>query len=122
MSLLPTLLDTVRCESLGVSILDPQCCHQTVPAVTQPSIPGIAELKTTVAGFKASLKLPASKLREIEQKTRKQRQSSLWFSVRRYCITASRFGDILQWRPDTPPDALVLSILQPRTFSSAATE
>ena len=34
---------------------------------------------------------------------------------------ASRFGDILHRKPTTPPDVLVLSILQPRTFSCDAT-
>ena len=61
-------------------------------------------------------------MREIEQNTRGQRNSSLWYSVRRYRITASRFGEIVRRKPDTPPDVLVLSILQPRSFSSAATE
>ena len=58
---------------------------------------------------------------DIEQSTRDQRESTLWFLVRRYRITASRFGEILHRRKDTPPDRLVLSILNPRTFSSPAT-
>ena len=63
--------------------------------------------------------MSADKLREIEQKTRAQRDSPLWFSCRHYQITASRFWDILRRRADTPPDSLVLSILKPRSFSVA---
>jgi len=121
-SLLPALLDSVRGESLGVSLLfDPQYCHHQTTPVSSPSIPDTSEIKRSVAAFKLSLKLPADKLREIEQSTREQRHSDLWFSVRRYRITASHFGQILHRKPTTRPDALVLSILQPRSFSTAAT-
>ena len=122
-SLLPTLLESVRGESLGVSLLfDPQYCHHQTTAISSPNIPDTSKLKETVAAFKVSLKLPSDRLREIEQSTREQRHSELWFSVRRYRMTASRFGEILRRKPTTPPDALVLSILQPRSFSSAATD
>ena len=121
--LLPTLLDSGRGESLGVSVLfDPQYCHHQITAISNPNIPDTSKLKETVAAFKVSLKLPSVRLREIEQSTREQRHSELWFSVRRYRITASRFGEILHRKPTTRPDALVLSILQPRSFSSAATD
>ena len=122
-SLLPTLLESVHGESLGVSLLfDPQYCHHQTTAISSPNIPDTSKLKETVAAFKVSLKLPSDRLREIEQSTREQRHSELWFSVRRYRMTASRFGEILRRKPTTPPDALVLSILQPRSFSSAATD
>ena len=39
-----------------------------------------------------------------------------------FYLTHSTVGQILHRRPDTPPDSLVLSILQPRSFYSAATE
>ena len=121
-SLLPALLDSVRGESLRVSLLfDPQYCHQSTPQ-SPPNILDTLKLKETVATFKANLKLPSERLREIEQNTREQRHSELWFSVRRYRITASRFGEILRRKPTTRPDALVLSILQPRSFSSDATD
>jgi len=71
-SLLPTLLDSLRGESLGVSLLfDPQYCHKTIP-VTQPGVPDTSSLKETVSAFKDSLKVPADKLREIKQNTREQ--------------------------------------------------
>ena len=121
-SLLPALLDSVHGESLGISVLfDKRYCHEQLP-VTDAGVPGTSLLKQTVAAFKDSLKLSPSKVREIEQNTREQKQSPLWFSVRRYRITASRFGEILRRKHDTTPDALVLSILQPRSFTSAATD
>ena len=47
--------------------------------------------------------------------------SPLWFSVRRYRITASLFGSVLSRRPETLPDSLVLRIIQPKNFSTPAT-
>ena len=121
-ALLGEFLENVRGESIGVSVMfDSKYCHQTVPA-TRPDIPATSVIKETVHAFKQSLQMPAEKLREIEQNTREQRNSPLWLKVRRYRITASRFGEILHRRADTPPDRLVLSILQPRSFSSAATD
>lgn len=121
-SLLPALLDEVRGESLGVSLLfDPLYCHETVPA-SGTCVPDMLKLKETVAAFKDSLRLPAYKLWDIEQNTREQQKSPLWFSVRRYRITASHFGNILHRKSTTTPDVLVASILRPRSFSSAATE
>ena len=69
-----------------------------------------------------SLKVTADKAREIERNTREQRLSSLWFSVRRYRITASLFGSVYTRRSTTPPDSLVLRIIQPRNFSSRAVQ
>ena len=102
-------------------LFDPVYCHKNVPP-SQPDVPTVSVIKATVATFKESLKMPPGKLRQIEQSTREQRNSSLWFSVRRCRITASRFGEVLRRRTDTPPDKLVLSILQPRSFSSVATD
>lgn len=58
---------------------------------------------------------------EIEQSTRDQSHSSLWFSVRRSRLTASHFGEIYRRRPSTSPHSLVLRILHPKSFSSKAT-
>ena len=46
--------------------------------------------------------------------------SSLWLSMKRFRITSSLFGDVLSRRYDTPPDSLVLCIIQPKSFSTAA--
>ena len=76
----------------------------------QPQLPCIEDLREYVAELKKNLQLPAEKCREIELKTRDQSLSSLWFSVRRYRITASYFGVIYRRLPTTPPHSLVLQI------------
>ena len=123
---LPEFLEAVRNESLGISLLlDPRYCSSDAndPPIDSVSInvPETAQLKRSISAFKESLKLPSDKLREIEHNTRDQHLSDVWLFVRRYRLTASRFGEILHRRPSTPPDRLVLSILQPKSFSSAAT-
>jgi hypothetical protein len=42
--------------------------------------------------------------------------------VRRYRITASYFGSIFHRKPRTPPEALVLQIINGKQFTSLATE
>ena len=107
-SLLPTLLECVRGESLGVSLLfDEHYCHQTNP-LSVPHLRDLESLKDNVAAFKESMKMDADKIREMERSTREQRHSTLWFAVRRFRITASRFGEVLRHKPDTPPDSLVV--------------
>jgi len=74
---LPTLLDSLHDESLGVSLLfDPQCCQKTIP-LTQPGVPDTPSLKETVSAFKDSLKVLADKLRDIKQNIRDQRHWNL---------------------------------------------
>ena len=119
--LLGTLLENVSGESFGVSLLfDEQCCQPNLLS-SDTSVPSTPDIKETVQAFKQSLQMTPAQLRHVEQCTREQRYSSEWFSVRRYRITASHFGEILHRRRDTPPDRLVLSILMPRKFSSPAT-
>ena len=60
-------------------------------------------------------------MREVERLTQDQRHSPTWFAVRRYRLTASIFGEIYSRKDDTPPDALVCRILEPKQFSSPAT-
>ena len=82
--LLPSLLDSVRGESLGVSILfDEKYCQQTISS-NDTSVPSASNIKETVAAFKESLQMSSSELRNIEQSTREQCKPTLWFSVRRY--------------------------------------
>ena len=123
----PALLDTVRGQAICISLLfDPQSCHWTndnpMPSTAIPHQPSISSLKATITAFKDSLQIPDDKIRKIEIDTREQRYSSLWFSVRRYRLTASLFGEVLRRRDDTPPQSLVLRILQQKQFSSAAIE
>ena len=92
-----------------------------MPISSKPDVPCTSQLQYSVAEFKANVILPKEKLQEIEQDTRGQHHSPLWHSASRYRISASHFGDILHRKSTTPPDALVLIIMQPRSFSSAAT-
>jgi hypothetical protein len=87
-----------------------------------PKLPCKEELQTAVEEFKKSLHVSALKLRQIEQNTRDQSQSALWFSVRRYRITASYFGAVRRRLPTTPPQSLVLQILEGKQFLTPATE
>ena len=79
------------------------------------------QLCKSVAAFKDSLKLPTAEIRRIERETKDQSRSPLWFSVRRYRITASYFGEIFKHLPTTLHH-LVLCIIDPKPFNCAATE
>ena len=92
--------------------------HELLSSVDLPldyNLPSSSALATTIAAFKEAIEVSNSKAREIERVTREQYQSDLWFSVRRYCITASLFGHVISRRPDTPPDNLVLRIIQAKS-------
>ena len=102
-SLLPELINSMHGESLGISVLfNKRYCHETVP-VTNASVPGTSLLKKTIASFKDGLKLPATKLWEIEQNMRKQKQSPLVRSFGASMIP------------------LLMHFLQPHSFTSVAT-
>lgn len=122
---LPGLLEKICGEHLCISLLfDKHYCHwdSSTASTTDPTLPDVENLRKTVEAFKVSLTMSDEAIREVERDTKNQRKSALWHEVRRYRITASVFGDILRRRPDTPPNSLVLRILQPRQFTSAATE
>ena len=127
-SRLPALLDSVRGQELCVSFLfNEKCQHwgnnqHVAVAASSVHIPNISELRDTITEFKRTLCISDDKAREIERDTREQRHSSLWHSVRRYRITSSLFGIVLAHRDTTIPDNLVLRILQPKNFSSQATQ
>ena len=87
-----------------------------------PTLPTKEDLQERVEEFKRSLQLPLHKLREIEQSTRDQHQSPLWYSVRQYRITASYFGAVYRRKASTPPQSLVLQIIGAKQFTSQATE
>lgn len=118
------LLDKLRGEQLRVSLLlDSQCQRTNTEASQQPSshsVPDAASLKETTEAFKQSIQVSDARACEIERCTHGQRMSSLWFDVRWYRITASMFGAVLSRRPHTPPDSLVLRLIQLKQFSTAA--
>ena len=95
-------------------------CQETILS-SDTCVPSASNIKETVVAFKQSLQMSPLQLRNVKQSTREQRESSLWFSARRYRITAYHFGEILHRRKDTPPNTLVLSILKPRKISTPAT-
>ena len=90
--LLDTLLENVRGESLGVSLLfDEQCCQPSLLS-SDTNVLSTPNIKETVSAFKQSLKMTPAQLQHVEQSTLEQRYCAEWFSARRYRITASCFG------------------------------
>ena len=127
---LPELLDKLRGKGLSISLtLDSQtrCWSESeIANLTRkslpPQLPTKTQLKERVLEFKKSLQLPQAKIREIEFDTREQNNTSLWYSVRKYRLTASYFGLVCRRLPTTPPQSLVLQILGTSSFTSEATE
>ena len=117
----PSLLTKVQ----GKGLLDPSCRpfpSNDLISMCPPELPSIRNLNTTIAAFMESLKVTADKIHQIERDTRDQRHSALWYWLRRYRITSSMFGEVLHRKVQTPPDSLVLKIIQQKRFTSAATE
>ena len=69
-----------------------------------------------------SLVVSPERHREIERQTRNQQNSSMWYEVRQYRLTASVFGEVLRRKPDTPPHSLVLRIIDGKRITGAALE
>ena len=118
--LLPDLSKKLKGEQFCISLLlDHSTRHSEKPveATMKPhshNIPDTSSLEATISAFKESLSITEFDARCIERETREQRNSSLWFSVRHYKITASIFGAVLSCKESTPPNNLVLRILQPK--------
>ena len=87
-----------------------------------PNLPCSSSLQNTILEFKKSLQVSDEEAHSIERSTVLQKDSPLWFRVRKYRITASVFGDVMHRRADTPPDKLVLRILEQKQFQSPATQ
>ena len=114
----------VKGSGIGVSLLfDEECrCWSTsTDKSSQPVLPSQRDMRGRVELFKQSLIMTPQKMREIEQSTREQNISLLWFSVQSYRITASFFDQIYHLRPDTSPNLLVLQIPGKKTFTSQGT-
>lgn len=120
-SRIPAFLQRVKGEELGISFLLDSSLQQTLAT---PDSVGTDDdnLQGSIAAFKDSLNVTADKARERERNTRDQRQSSLWYSVRRNRITSSLFETVNSRRPTTLPDNLVLRIIKLRNFTSPATQ
>lgn len=117
---LTSLLKNIKGQQLSISLmLDPDCCNKE-KSPEDCQIPRIAELKETISAFKQSLQCSEDKIREIEIKTRDQRHTPLWYSAQQYRLTASQFGQIFSRKSDTPPDKLVLQLIQRKSFTTPA--
>ena len=119
-SFVPGLLKKIKHDHLGISVLLDPDYNEDVLQPSSYGLPDIVSLKHTIKAFKESLQVNYDEARKIEAKTREQRLSSSWFEVRRYRLTASRFGEVISRKADTPPQRLVLRILQPTDFTSEA--
>ena len=116
---LEKFLKNVLGKGLGISLLldkDVQVWKDTSDesntcadpdAAAGAVMPSQTELVKRVALFKKSLQLTTQQIRELEMNTKDQTKSQLWYSARRYRLTASTFGRIFQMLPTTPPDSLV---------------
>lgn len=120
------LLEKLRDEGLCVSLLlDCKTCsldEGETSASSTPHLPSNSDLQSTVEAFIKSLEVSEEEARSTERKTVQQTDSPLWFSVRKYRITASMFGDVMRLKDTTHPHNLVLKIIQDKHFTSVATE
>ena len=133
--LLESLLKKVQGKGLGISLLfdkdvqvwkdsNDESATQGVSANPDAHsvIPSRNELVERVSLFKKTLQLTSQQIRELEMNTKDQSKSQLWYSARRYRLTASSFGRIFQMLPTTHPDSFVKHLLHPKEFSTKATE
>ena len=129
--LMDNFLRAVKGKGLGVSVLldkELRFIPDSSEASSNCSTPEYSTVETSeeiakkVEEFKQSLKLTPDKIREIESNTREQALSPLWFSARRFRLTASVFGRIFHMRPSTAPDSLIKSLLDSKSISSPALE
>ena len=98
---LKPLLESVHDQGLCISLLlDPKtrCWNEGVtslPSTSTPQLPSISSLQRAVTEFLKSLEVSEDEARLIERKTVGQRDSPYWFFMRKYRITASMFGEVL---------------------------
>ena len=121
---LALFIEKVKGRNLGVSLLFDAASKLWADedSVGTPTVITQEQLLNNISAFKESLKLPASELRKIERETKDQSRSPYWYSVRKYRITASYFGEIFKRLPSTHPHHLVLRIIDPKPFKCAATD
>ena len=118
-------MQEVKGKDLGVSLLlDTDYVNSDVSVAPQQpdgfNVLDVQDLQRTIEFFKHSLEVNPDQARQIERDTREQRMSSTWFTVRRFRLTASVFGEVISRGLNSPPDKLVLRILKSTDFTSAA--
>ena len=124
------MLEKLRGKGLCVSLLFDPTTKQwsdsssdiNSSTCAQPHLPAKVCIQSTLTEFKKSLQVSPAQICEIECNTRTQRNTPLWFSVHRYRLTASNFGDVRSRTLNTRPDSLVLRILGVTTFNSKQVE
>lgn len=95
-------LKKVQGKGLGVSILfDPSTQYWRSEKQSSPELPNPASLQYSIDEFLKSLQASEAEIRKVEKDTNGQRNSSPWYNVRRYKLTASRFGEVFHRRIDT---------------------
>ena len=78
------------------------------------------ELKTTCEEvFSKSLNVSVEEAEYLEESTRQQSHSLLWYDQRAGRITASMFGKVARASPDSPPNSLIDTLMQKSRFNSA---
>ena len=119
-------LEKVRGMGIGISMLldsSTQVWSEHSDSDTSAmTLPSKSEVEDRVKAFISSLHLPLEKIREIERNTKLQHQSASWYNARKYRLTASLFGEVYRRKENTPPDSLVLRVIDSRQFTSAATD
>ena len=121
-TLLQSFLASVKGRGLGVSVLFDKDTQVWTDQDASVETPSRGDLMERVSAFKESLHVSPERIRQIERETKDQSQSALWYSARRYRLTASVFGKVYQRLPSTPPDSLVKGLLHPQQFSTKAME
>ena len=78
------------------------------------------ELKTACEEvFSKSLNVSVEEAEYLEESTRQQSHSLLWYDQRAGRITASMFGKVARATPDSPPNSLIDTLMQKSRFNSA---
>jgi len=120
-------LEAMKGKDLGVSVLfDESLRIWEKDAETQEpdkfDLPSNSELIERVQKFKSTLAVTPERIRQIEKDTIDQHQSSLWYAVRQYRLTASTFGKIYHMRPTTAPDSFIKHLLSNQELSTPAVQ
>ena len=100
---------------LGISLLKDESTRYWdihPQSATSNHLPDEFQLQRSIAEFMKGLVITEEEARKIEQRTRQQRHSPEWFAASRFRLTSSVFGEIFHRRPDTPPDALVVRLIE----------
>ena len=119
-----------------VNSVIPEFCNAYVPMSLAPDLPpvlsSVYETSNLKLGYYELLEkaenttiiVTPQQVNSVEQKTRDQSNSRLWFKMRSGRITASKFMSVCHTDPANPSVSLIMSICHPESFhfTTAATE